>query len=48
MRFGGEEFIVLLYNCDEKGARISCFKNKRNICPKKEIPAGGSTTLLKQ
>lgn len=46
VRFGGEEFIVLLYNCDEKGAIDVAEKIRVNFA-KKEIPTGGSTTLQK-
>ncbi|NVJ52112.1 MAG: GGDEF domain-containing protein [Campylobacteraceae bacterium] len=46
VRYGGEEFIVLLYNCDEKGAMNVAEKIRENFA-KKEIPTGGTTILQK-
>lgn len=45
VRFGGEEFIVLLYNCDEKAVESLALKIK-NAFAEKKIPAG-STTISK-
>ncbi|PPK61039.1 diguanylate cyclase (GGDEF)-like protein [Malaciobacter marinus] len=45
IRFGGEEFIVLLYNCDEKSVESLALKIKEAFALKK-IPAG-TTTISK-
>ncbi|AXX91363.1 GGDEF domain-containing protein [Malaciobacter molluscorum LMG 25693] len=42
IRFGGEEFIVLLYNCDEKSVDKLSLKIKEAFALKK-IPAGNTT-----
>lgn len=46
IRFGGEEFLVLLYNCDEKNILKVAEKIRVNFS-KKEIPTGGTTNLQK-
>lgn len=46
IRFGGEEFLVLLYNCDEKSV-IDVAEKIRTNFSKKDIPTGGSAVLNK-
>ena len=46
VRYGGEEFVILLYNCDEKGAIEVAEKIRTNFL-EKEIPTGGTTTITK-
>ena len=46
IRFGGEEFLVLLYNCNDKAIMDVAEKIRSNFA-KKDIPTGGSTVLNK-
>ena len=45
-RYGGEEFIVLLYNCNEQGA-IDVAQKIRRSFSKKNIPTGGTNFIQK-
>ncbi|RXK13316.1 GGDEF domain-containing protein [Halarcobacter mediterraneus] len=46
VRYGGEEFVVLLYNCDEQGA-IDVAQKIRTNFSKKNIPTGGTNFIQK-
>ena len=46
IRFGGEEFLVLLYNCDENSIQKVAEKIRINFS-KRDIPTGGTTILNK-
>ncbi len=46
IRYGGEEFMLLLYNCDEKYIQKIAEKIRVDFS-KKEIPTGGKTTIFK-
>ncbi len=46
IRFGGEEFLILLYNCDEKFIKNIAEKIRVNFS-KKDIQTGGTTVLNK-
>ncbi len=46
IRFGGEEFLLLLYNCDENYILDIAEKIRINFS-KKDIPTGGTTILNK-
>lgn len=46
VRYGGEEFVLLLYNCDAQGAIDVAQKIRVNFS-KKNIPTGGTTTIQK-
>lgn len=46
IRYGGEEFLLLLYNCDEKYVQKIAEKIRVDFS-KKEIPTGGTTIIFK-
>ncbi len=46
VRYGGEEFMILLYNCDEDYILNIAEKIRINFS-KKEIPTGGKTIIMK-
>ena len=46
IRFGGEEFMILLYNCDEKSI-MDIAEKIRTSFSKKEIPTSGTATIQK-
>jgi len=46
IRYGGEEFVILLYNCDEQGAMDVAEKIRVNFS-NKNIPTGGTTIIQK-